>query len=63
MLIGLPVNMLATGIAAYHGMIYQPYVGTAVFTGGADDEGDTLPLTEEQVQLLLRNAAGELPAA
>lgn len=63
LLIGLPVNMLATGIAAFHGMIYQPYVGTAVFTGGADFEGNTLLLTDEQVELLLRCPAGELPTA
>lgn len=63
LLIGLPVNMLASGIAAFHGMIHQPYVGTAVFTGGADVDGNTLPLTEEQVRLLLRYAAGKRPAA
>lgn len=53
LLVGLLVNILATGIAALHGMTHQAYVGTAVFTGGTDAEGNTLPLSEEQVQLLL----------
>jgi hypothetical protein len=28
-------------------------VGNAIFTGGADDEGDTLPLTQEQTHKLM----------
>jgi hypothetical protein len=53
LLIGQPVNPVATAIAAAHGMTYQDYVGTAVFTGGADNEGETLPLTQEQAATLL----------
>lgn len=53
LIVGLPVNMLATGIAALHGRTHQAYVGTAVFTGGADAEGGTLPLSEQQVRLLM----------
>lgn len=36
------VNPVATALAAAHGFRHQPYVGTVVFTGGADDEGDTV---------------------
>lgn len=43
----LPVNILATGIARQHGFDYQPYCGTVVFTGGADDEGDTVAIGDE----------------
>jgi hypothetical protein len=53
LLIGQPVNPVATAIAAAHGMTHQDYVGPAVFTGGADNEGNTLPLTQEQTTTLL----------
>jgi hypothetical protein len=56
---GLPINTIATAIAAGHGKTHQPYVGPAVFTGGADHDGATLALTEAQVGSLLtiaRNA-------
>lgn len=48
LVIGLPINETATAIAHQHGMKHQFYVGPAVFTGGCNEEGDTLPLTEEQ---------------
>lgn len=41
------VNPVATMIAAGFGMDHQPYHGPVVFTGGADDEGTTLPLAPE----------------
>ena len=65
LLIGQPVNPVATAIAAAHGMTYQDYVGTAVFTGGADNEGETLPLTQEQAAALLtfaRRTRDHIPA-
>lgn len=63
LLIGLPVNILATGIAALHGLTHQVYVGPVVLTGGADAEGNTLPLTEQQVQLLQAYVAVRTSAA
>lgn len=62
LLIGLPVNVLATGVAALHGRTHQAYVGTAVFTGGADADGETLALSEEQVQLLIGYGRHTAPA-
>lgn len=50
---GLPVNEVATWIAISHGLTHQPYFGPVVFTGGTDDQGDTLPLTEMQSAALL----------
>jgi hypothetical protein len=48
-----PVNKLATALAARHGFAWQPYHGPVLLTGGADDEGETLPLSVEQVRALL----------
>ena len=57
LVIGLPINEAATAIAHQHGTRHQFYVGTAVFTGGCNEEGDTLPLTEEQADRLTRLCA------
>lgn len=51
------VNHAATGIAAEFGRTAQNYCGPAVFTGGADEDGETLGLTELQVQVLTAAAA------
>jgi hypothetical protein len=48
-----PVNKLATYLAVRHGFIWQKYHGPVLLTGGADHEGDTLPLTVDQVRALL----------
>lgn len=45
-------NPAATAIAQTFGFIWQPYFGTAVFTGGADKDGNTLPLTEAGLRLI-----------
>lgn len=43
-------NMTATAaVLAYAGRTSQLYFGNAVFTGGTDDEGNTLGLTQDQV--------------
>ncbi|NKS56268.1 DUF3846 domain-containing protein [Rhodococcus hoagii] len=50
------VNPIATAIAKAHGFVWQKYVGNVVFTGGADDEGDTLPLSpaaRERIEALV----------
>ncbi len=57
LVIGLPINETATAIAHQHGMKHQFYVGAAVFTGGCNEEGDTLPLTEQQVATLTARCA------
>lgn len=41
-----PVNVVATGVARRFGFTHQPYFGPVVFTGGADQEGETLPLSD-----------------
>jgi len=50
---GLPVNVMASRMFnEAFGAGKDIMVGDAVFTGGTDDEGDTLGLTEEQAQEL-----------
>ncbi|ASY36975.1 MULTISPECIES: DUF3846 domain-containing protein [unclassified Streptomyces] len=49
-----PVNPLATLFAMRHGFVHQPYHGPVLLTGGANEDGDTLPLTGEQVVAHLR---------
>ncbi|WP_432091425.1 DUF3846 domain-containing protein [Streptomyces sp. NRRL F-5630] len=44
-----PVNPLATMLAKRHGFDHQTYHGPVLLTGSADEEGDTLPLTREQM--------------
>lgn len=44
-------NLVASQIARDHGF-GQPYYGTAVFTGGADENGATMPLTPEALAIL-----------
>jgi len=48
---GLPVNDIATKIFQNRFGAVDVIMGNVVLTGGADDEGDDLGLTEEQVQL------------
>lgn len=50
------INHGATAIAAMYGKTFQPYVGTVVFTGGVDDEGNTLGLDALQIKALRRAA-------
>lgn len=48
-----PVNELATALARRHGFNFQPYHGPVLLTGGADEDGETLPLNEDMVRALL----------
>ncbi|MFI9019503.1 DUF3846 domain-containing protein [Streptomyces griseus] len=50
---GSPVNTGATALYAAHQEPHQPYHGTAVITGGTDRHGSTLPLTLDQLSVLL----------
>jgi len=53
-----PVNQLATLLAKGFGFNWQDYHGPALLTGGADAEGDTLPLSSdalESAQRILTN--------
>ncbi|MEU0311661.1 DUF3846 domain-containing protein [Streptomyces cyaneofuscatus] len=50
---GLPVNGGATALYAAHKPPHQTYHGTVVITGGVDSEGDTLPLTTDQITALI----------
>ena len=53
----LPFNQAATSIAMKHVPGIGFIVGTAVFTGGADDNGDTLGISEGQINQLKVYAA------
>jgi hypothetical protein len=47
---GLPVNAYATNLMTREfGATYDILVGNAIITGGADDDGETLGLTDKQV--------------
>lgn len=48
-----PVNPIATALARRHGFIWQPYHGPVLLTAGADADGNTLPLNEDQARALL----------
>ena len=51
---GLPYNQLATYLWEMSYGFTDVIVGNAVLTGGTDDEGETLPLTDEQVSKLVK---------
>lgn len=52
-ILGLEPNLAATFLLAYLSgqRLRQPLFGPVVFTGGADSEGETQPLTDEAVEL------------
>jgi hypothetical protein len=52
----LPYNSMATFLAdnSARGIAMTPIVGDVIVTGPVDDEGDTLPLTLDQANLLKR---------
>lgn len=48
-----PVNKLATLLAVRFGFTWQEYHGPVLLTGGADAEGETVPLTKDKILALL----------
>ncbi|MFE1486152.1 DUF3846 domain-containing protein [Streptomyces fimicarius] len=48
-----PVNRAATILYALHREPHQHYHGTAVITGGADKNGETLGLTKDEIAALV----------
>lgn len=54
LILNLEPNLAATVLAAYlrRRAPLTPFVGPVVFTGGADDEGETRSLSDEAVELL-----------
>lgn len=46
-------NQLATSLCIFHDPLQSVLVGNVVITGGVDAEGDTHPLTPDQVAALL----------
>ncbi|MEV6654779.1 DUF3846 domain-containing protein [Streptomyces sp. NPDC051219] len=55
-----PVNKLATVLAVRFGFTYQDYHGPVLLTGGADAEGDTVPLSKDKLLALLTSLEEEL---
>lgn len=51
-ILDLPVHRAATVIARHHGVTHQVFHGPAVFTGGADGDGRTLPLDDTTVEAI-----------
>lgn len=47
------INLPATLIAHRFGQTHQSFYGNAVFTGGTDPSGDTLPLNDDQLAWLM----------
>jgi hypothetical protein len=52
-MIGLPLNYAATRIWTKVFGYTDAIMGKVVFTGGTDDEGETLPLSKEDEQVIL----------
>ncbi|MGP4001572.1 DUF3846 domain-containing protein [Streptomyces sp. 8N706] len=55
-----PVNKLATVLAFRFGFTYQDYHGPVLLTGGADAEGETVPLSKDKLLALLTSLEEEL---
>ena len=47
------LNPVATAVAAGMGFVHQPMCGDVVFTGGADEDGNTLGLSDELAEVLM----------
>jgi len=50
-------NWATTTIAHAFGFVAQPYFGTAVFTGGVDEDGNSTPLDPQSLQKLTKALA------
>ncbi|WP_329583785.1 DUF3846 domain-containing protein [Streptomyces sp. NBC_01361] len=55
-----PVNVLATVLAIRFGFTHQDYHGPVLLTGGADAEGETVPLSKDKILALLASLADAL---
>ncbi|GGO58788.1 DUF3846 domain-containing protein [Streptomyces lasiicapitis] len=64
MLNNAPPNLGATRLYALHRPPHQAYYGHALFTGGADAEGNTLGLTQDEAGHLVEQylTGGRIPA-
>ena len=60
---GLPLNMVASAIYYEAFKASNPILGNVIITGGADDEGETLGLTDEQVAHWLAYNKQVIPTA
>ena len=52
-LLGLPQNPIATSLYVDEHGTRDVMVGDVIVTGGSDDEGETLPLTQTQIDLIM----------
>lgn len=60
---GLPLNMIASAIYSETFKTSNPILGNVIITGGADEEGETLGLTDEQVAYWLGYDKKVIPTA
>lgn len=60
---GLPLNLKGSAIYLETFNAGNPILGNIVITGGADDEGETLGLTDEQVAYWLAYSTMVIPTA
>jgi len=60
---GLPLNMVASAIYYEAFNASNPILGNVIITGGADEEGETLGLTDEQVAHWLEYDKHIIPTA
>jgi hypothetical protein len=52
-------NIYATAFLAQFGQVAQMIMGPVLLTGGADEEGDTLPLTRDQLLAVFTKLADD----
>ena len=60
---GLELNMIASAIYSEAFNASNPILGNVIITGGVDDEGETLGLTDEQVAYWLGYDKKVIPTA
>lgn len=60
---GLELNMIASAIYSETFNAGNPILGDVIITGGADEEGETLGLTDEQVEKWLAYDKKVIPTA
>lgn len=60
---GLPLNMIATAIYSETFNATNPIVGDVIITGGADEEGETLGLSDELVEKWMAYSTMAIPSS